>query len=126
MTGKFIGAKVLYTRIKDIAYHSDNLRADDKGLQLFEALDIIEQKIKKACRYQKIPRNIEYHKVLVERYYIIKHTVHHVTAVVRYQIFRQKIKKENKQAIPTKAEDANIRDLLCYLVSAFCNRPQAF
>ncbi len=94
MTGKFIGAKILYARIKDIAYHSDNLCTDDKGLQLFETLDIIEQKIKKACRYQKIPRNIEYNKVLVERYYIIKHAVHNVTAIVRYQIFRQKIKKK--------------------------------
>ncbi len=92
VTGKFIGTKILYARIKNIAYHSDNLRADDECLQLFEALDIIKQEIQKACSYQKIPRHIEYHEILVERYHIVKHAVNNMTAFIRYQIFRQKIK----------------------------------
>lgn len=79
---EFIGPQILNARISDITYHSDNLRADDESLKLFEALNIIKQEIQKACRYQKIPRYIEHGKIFVERNYIVERTVNNVTTLV--------------------------------------------
>ena len=84
----------LDTGIENIAEHSRDLRYDDVGLQVFEAIHIVEEGISHCTRDKQIPAHIENHKALTERNHIVQTAVNHVAALRRDQILCQKIQGE--------------------------------
>ena len=91
LPGKHLRPQILPVGIEDIHRHGNDLGDDDIGLQLFEAVHIVQQEVHHGPYDQQIPAYIGDHKPFAERHRIIQGDVNGMAFFRRDQILRQKI-----------------------------------
>ena len=107
--GEFRGPQVLDAGVDDVNRHGHHLGDDDVFLQIFEVLNVIQEKIPQGDDNQHIPEAIGDKEELVERDQIVQSAVHHMAGIVGDEILRQKIEEKIHQPSGQQLEVGKFR-----------------
>ena len=107
--GEFRGPQVLDAGVDDVNRHGHHLGDDDVFLQIFEVLNVIQEKIPQGDDDQHIPEAIGDEEELVEGNQIVQSAVHHMAGVVGDEVLRQKIEEKIHQPSGQQLEVGKLR-----------------